>query len=258
VVPSLADALRALPPPRPPPPRAAGDDATQGLRQLRYAPSPTPIPASQFSHPPRTLTSVPISLLLPDSRSKWRKRKRAANPSPSRQPGDNSDDSDSAGAANGAGDDDGPRAASANGGGGTLARADCSGGGDDDLTLDLREAEVLSSAEPISAFPVAVRRVVGRPHPSVLAVIAAERTAAGASGALAALALVPTLENISHGQLQVLSAMLRDHPSLSNDPDKPSTYVCTPPPLMEGRGVHKQFYGKLHIIPRHSGIFLSR
>jgi SWI/SNF related-matrix-associated actin-dependent regulator of chromatin subfamily C len=255
VVPSLADALRALPPPRPPLPRAAGDDATQGLRQLRYALSQTPISASQFSHLPRTLSSAPISLLLPDSRSKWRKRKRAANPSPSTQPGDNSD---SAGAANGAGDDDGPRAASSNGGGGTLARAGCSGGGDDDLTLDPREAEVLSSAEPISAFPVAVRRVVGRPHPSVLAVIAAERAAAGASGALVAPALVPTLENISHGQLQVLSAMLRDHPSLSNDPDKPSTYVCTPPPLMEGCGVHKQFYGKLHIIPRHSGIFLPR
>ncbi|KAK3139454.1 hypothetical protein QOZ80_5AG0383570 [Eleusine coracana subsp. coracana] len=188
-----------------------------------------------------------------DSRSKWRKRKRAANPSPSKHAGDNSDDSDSAAAANG--DDDAPRSASANGGGGTLARAGGSGGGDDDLTLDLREAEVLSSAEPISSFPAAVRRNVGRPHPSVLAVIAAERAAAGASGASAAPASVPVLENISHGQLQVRSAMLRDHPSLSNDPDKPSTYVSTPPPLMEGRGVPKQFYGKLHIVPRHSDWF---
>ncbi|GJN13654.1 hypothetical protein PR202_gb00384 [Eleusine coracana subsp. coracana] len=188
-----------------------------------------------------------------DSRSKWRKRKRAANPSPSKHAGDNSDDSDSAAAANG--DDDAPRSASANGGGGTLARAGGSGGGDDDLTLDLREAEVLSSAEPISSFPAAVRRNVGRPHPSVLAIIAAERAAAGASGASAAPASVPVLENISHGQLQVRSAMLRDHPSLSNDPDKPSTYVSTPPPLMEGRGVPKQFYGKLHIVPRHSDWF---
>ncbi|KAJ1265058.1 hypothetical protein BS78_08G049000 [Paspalum vaginatum] len=50
--------------------------------------------------------------------------------------------------------------------------------------------------------------------------------------------------------------MLPDHPYLTNDPDRPSTYVCTPPPLMEGCGVHKQFYGKLHIVPRHSDWFV--
>ncbi|XP_062202466.1 SWI/SNF complex subunit SWI3C homolog [Phragmites australis] len=188
-----------------------------------------------------------------DARAKWRKQKRAANPSQSKQPGDHSDDSDSAAAANGGGgDDDVPRSASANGGGGTLA----GGGGDEDPVLDLRETEVLSSADPVSGFPAAVRRAVGRPHPSVLAVVAAERAAAGASCASATPALAPALENISHGQLQVLSAMLPDHPSLSNDPDKPSTYVCTAHPLMEGRGVPKQFYGKLHIVPRHSDWFL--
>ncbi|KAG2615142.1 hypothetical protein PVAP13_3NG033060 [Panicum virgatum] len=190
-----------------------------------------------------------------DARAKWRKRKRAAaSPSPSKQQADHSDDSDSAAAANG--DEDAPRGASANGGGGTLA-AGGGGGGDDDPVLDLRGAEVLSSpAEPISSFPVAVRRSVGRPHPSVLAIVDAERAAAGADGAPAAPASVPVLENISHGQLQVISAMLPDHPSLSHDPDKPSTYVCTPPPLMEGCGVHKQFYGRLHIVPRHSDWFM--
>ncbi|TKW07236.1 hypothetical protein SEVIR_7G294800v4 [Setaria viridis] len=188
-----------------------------------------------------------------DARAKWRKRKRAAaSPSPSKQQADHSDDSDSAAAANG--DEDATRGAFANGGGGTLAAG---GGGDDDPVLDLRGAEVLSSpAEPVSVFPAAVRRAVGRPHPSVLAVIDAERAAAGADGAPAAVATVPFLENISHGQLQVISAMLPDHPSLSYDPDKPSTYVCTPPPLMEGCGVHKQFYGKLHIVPRHSDWFV--
>jgi SWI/SNF related-matrix-associated actin-dependent regulator of chromatin subfamily C len=125
--------------------------------------------------------------------------------------------------------------------------------------LDLRAAEVLSSsAEPVSAFPAAVRRAVGRPHPSVLAVIAAERGAASSDGTPATPAPVPVLENISNGQLQVVSAVLPDHPSLSYDPDKPSTYVCTPPPLMEGCGVHKQFYGKLHIVPRHSGFFWAQ
>ncbi|XP_062204066.1 SWI/SNF complex subunit SWI3C homolog isoform X2 [Phragmites australis] len=190
-----------------------------------------------------------------DARSNWRKRKRTANPSPSKQPADHSDDSDSAAATNGfgGGDDDAPHAASANGGGGTLAAA---AAGDDDTVLDLREAEVFSSAEPVSGFPAAVRRAVGRPHPSVLAVVAAERAAAGASGAPSTPAPSPALENISHGQLQVRSAMLPDHPSLSDDPDKPSTYVCTPHPLMEGRGVPKQFYGKLHIVPRHSDWFI--
>ncbi|CAL4911345.1 unnamed protein product [Urochloa decumbens] len=189
-----------------------------------------------------------------DARAKWRKRKRAAaSPSPSKQQADHSDDSDSAAAANG--DEDAPRGAFANGGGGTLAAA--AGGGDDDPALDFRGAEVLSSAaQPVSVFPTAVRRAVGRPHHSVLAIIDAERAAAGADGAPAALASVPVLENISHGQLQVISAMLPDHPSLSYDPDRPSTYVCTPPPLMEGCGVHKQFYGKLHIVPMHSDWFV--
>ena len=117
--------------------------------------------------------------------------------------------------------------------------------------LDLREAEVLPSAEAISAFPAAKRRVVNRPHPSVVALIAAERSYSGDTSAAAP---APALENISHGQLQVLSGVLPDHPSLATDPDKPSLYVCTPPPLMEGRGVPKQFHGRLHVVPKHSGL----
>ncbi|XP_062182515.1 SWI/SNF complex subunit SWI3C homolog [Phragmites australis] len=107
------------------------------------------------------------------------------------------------------------------------------------------EAEVLPSAETVSAFPAAKRRVVNRPHPSVLA---AERPACSAVAP-------PALENISHGQLQVLSGVLPDHPSLTTDPDGPSLYVCTPPPLMEGHGVPKQFHGRLHVVPKHSDWF---
>jgi SWI/SNF related-matrix-associated actin-dependent regulator of chromatin subfamily C len=114
---------------------------------------------------------------------------------------------------------------------------------------------VLSSAEPVSAFPVATRRTISRVHPSVLAVVAADRAVSGDGCAPAAPG--PALENISHGQLQVLAAMLPDHPSLSNDPEKPSSYVCTVPPLMEGQGVPKQFYGKLLVVPRHSGLFFT-
>ncbi|XP_003578845.1 SWI/SNF complex subunit SWI3C [Brachypodium distachyon] len=180
-----------------------------------------------------------------DAKLKWRKRKRSQDPSPSNL-ADHSDDSDSAAANDDA--DDAPHGA-ANGGETLGAGA----GGDDNAVLGLCEAEALSSPEPISGFPLASRRPVIRPHPSVLAVIAADRAVAGGSCASAAPA--PPLENISHGQLQVLAAMLPDNPSLSNDPDLPSSYVCTVPPLMEGQGVPKQFYGKLLVVPRHSDWF---
>ncbi|XP_047087902.1 SWI/SNF complex subunit SWI3C homolog [Lolium rigidum] len=176
----------------------------------------------------------------PDSRLKWRKRKRNpdAAPSPLAAP-DNSDDSDSA-AAN---DEDDTAVPSAAVDDEILAGA---------AARDLREAEVLSPAEAISAFPAATRRKVNRPHPSVLAVVAAERSAC--AGDVSA-SVPPALENISHGQLQVLSGALPDHPSLSADPDRPSSYVCTPPPLMEGHGVPKQFQGCLHVVPKHSDWF---
>jgi SWI/SNF related-matrix-associated actin-dependent regulator of chromatin subfamily C len=113
---------------------------------------------------------------------------------------------------------------------------------------------VLSSVVVVSAFPSAKRRVVNRPHPSVLALLDAERS--GYSGDGSATMVAPALENISHGQLQVLSVLLPGHPSLTTDPDRPSMYVCTPPPLMEGHGVPKQFEGRLHVVPKHSGWLL--
>ncbi|KAF2909845.1 SWI/SNF complex subunit SWI3C homolog isoform X1 [Oryza sativa Japonica Group] len=185
-----------------------------------------------------------------DSRLKWRKWKRnpTASPSPSNRSSaaaaaaDHSDDSDSA-----AVNEDDDSAVPEDADDETLAGAE-------DPVLDLREAEVLPSAEPVSAFPVATRRVVNRPHPSVLAVIAAERSACAGEGS-AAVAAAPVLENISYGQQQVLSGVLPDHASLATDTDKPSTYVCTPPNLMEGHGVTKQFQGRLHVVPKHSDWF---
>nr|CAD1842039.1 unnamed protein product [Ananas comosus var. bracteatus] len=52
--------------------------------------------------------------------------------------------------------------------------------------------------------------------------------------------------------------MLPDHPSLLQPPDvdKPSSYVCTPPPLMEGKGVPKRFpTGQVLLVPMHSDWF---
>ncbi|KAJ6819979.1 SWI/SNF complex subunit SWI3C isoform X1 [Iris pallida] len=100
----------------------------------------------------------------------------------------------------------------------------------------------------VSDFPPAVRRNVARPHPSVLALVASERFATVARP-------LPALENVSHGQLQALSAVPADH---LTDQDKGSaTYVCTPPALMEGKGVVKRFGdGRLLLVPMHSDWFL--
>jgi SWI/SNF related-matrix-associated actin-dependent regulator of chromatin subfamily C len=46
--------------------------------------------------------------------------------------------------------------------------------GSDDPALDLREAELLSSVEVVSAFPSAKRCVVNRSHPSLLALLDVE------------------------------------------------------------------------------------
>ncbi|KAG8089360.1 hypothetical protein GUJ93_ZPchr0011g27836 [Zizania palustris] len=186
-----------------------------------------------------------------DSRLKWRKRKRSSNasPSPSKPSSapaaaeDHSDDS--AVPANDDDDNAVPSAAGEDAEDETLA-----GTGSEDPVLDLREAEVLSSVEPVSVFPAATRRIVNRPHPSVLSVIAPVRSAGDGSATAP-----PVLENISQGQQQVLSGMLPDNASLVTDPDKPSTYVCTSPTLMEGHGVPKQFQGRLHVVPKHSDWF---
>ncbi|XP_062197237.1 SWI/SNF complex subunit SWI3C homolog isoform X2 [Phragmites australis] len=187
------------------------------------------------------------------SDSRKRKRNLNASPSPSKpstfaSAADHSDESDYA--ATNEDDDNAVPAAAADGANGGEVPSEAAAS--DDPVLDLREAEVLPSAEAISAFPAAKRRVVNRPHPSALALLAAERYSY--CGNISAVA-PPVLENISHGQLQVLSGVLPDHPALSTDPDRPSLYVCTPPPLMEGHVVPKQFQGRLHVVPKHSDWF---
>ncbi|RRT85688.1 hypothetical protein B296_00008488 [Ensete ventricosum] len=177
---------------------------------------------------------------LADSRLKWRKRKRDANFRRQKPADDDEDDEDN--------EDAGPAAEEAQEGGHDSPANPATA----DPVLDLRESEVLSDGgHRISDFPAAVRHIVNRPHPSVLALAAAER-----SNFAARSWVPPILENISYGQLQALSAVLPDNPSLlqPSDLDKPSAYVCTPPPLMEGKGMVKRF-GKeqLLLVPMHSG-----
>ncbi|OVA14634.1 SANT/Myb domain [Macleaya cordata] len=126
------------------------------------------------------------------------------------------------------------------GGGGEVVVSDGGGGG----------------GTRISNFPQVMKRDVKRPHSSVLSIVAAERASQFPTPVTTEKnRLLPTsnnpnlcsLENISYGQLQALSSVLPP------DQDK---YVCTPPPIIEGRGVVKRFgsNGEL-VVPMHADWF---
>lgn len=116
--------------------------------------------------------------------------------------------------------------------------------------------EVLSDgAARISDFPCVVKHTVNRPHSSVLAIVGMER--AIQFGDTRNQQSPMFLENISHGQLQALSAVPADSPSLAMSDQERSdggSYVVSPPQIMEGRGVIKRFWnGRVHAVPMHSG-----
>lgn len=115
-----------------------------------------------------------------------------------------------------------------------------------------QEIEVLSDrGVQISQFPMVVKRAVNRPHSSVTAIVALER-ALELGDSKGQLPNPPFLENLSHGQLQALSSVPSDN--LVFDQDRAdSSYVITPPPILEGRGVVKRFGSKALVLPMHSG-----
>ncbi|KAI3873537.1 hypothetical protein MKX03_009447, partial [Papaver bracteatum] len=122
--------------------------------------------------------------------------------------------------------------------------------------------EVLSDGGVrISDFPIVVQHTVNRFHSSVLSIVSAERQAE-----------LPNnqnpnpnfflIENISHGQLQALSSVPADNLSLATTSDlndrsdaAAASYVCTPPAIMEGRGVVKRFDGRALVVPMHADWF---
>ncbi|XP_052201383.1 SWI/SNF complex subunit SWI3C isoform X2 [Diospyros lotus] len=125
-----------------------------------------------------------------------------------------------------------------------------------------RESEVLSDGGVrISDFPPVVKHTVNRPHSSVLAIVALERSIRCGEGKAVQNGVV--LENVSHGQLQARSAVPADSPVLlaaAGDSERAegssSAYVITPPPIMEGRGVVKRFGSNaVHVVPMHSDWF---
>ena len=94
----------------------------------------------------------------------------------------------------------------------------------------------------ISRFPPAIRREVTRPHAVVVAIAALE-----VGDDKSHHNNVPVLENVSHGQLQVLSAVSTD--CLGGG----SSFVVAPPPVSKGSGVVKRFGSRVLVVPMHSG-----
>lgn len=126
-----------------------------------------------------------------------------------------------------------------------------------DRAVQIKELESVSEdGERISRFPVVIKRAVRRPHSSVLSVLAMEK--AGQLGESRGQGQnVVVLENISHGQLQALSAVPSDCPSLGFDESGSGSgsYVITPPSIEKGRGVVKRFgrASRVHVVPMHAG-----
>ncbi|KAI3821382.1 hypothetical protein L1987_08949 [Smallanthus sonchifolius] len=117
------------------------------------------------------------------------------------------------------------------------------------------ETEVLSDgAVRISAFPSVVKQTVNRHHYSVIQVAARERACQSGDSSGGGMNYL-FLENVSHGQLQALSAVPRDAPVLTEG-DLEGGYVITPPPIMEGRGVIKRYgSNRVHVVPMHADWF---
>ncbi|KAJ0750576.1 putative transcription factor MYB/SANT family [Helianthus annuus] len=117
------------------------------------------------------------------------------------------------------------------------------------------ETEVLSDgAVRVSAFPSVVKQTVNRHHYLVMQVAARERACQGGDSTGGGMNYL-FLENVSHGQLQAVSAMPRDAPVLAGG-DSEGSYVITPPTIMEGRGVVKRYgSNRVHVVPMHADWF---
>ncbi|XP_051138278.1 SWI/SNF complex subunit SWI3C-like isoform X2 [Andrographis paniculata] len=128
-----------------------------------------------------------------------------------------------------------------------------------------RESEKLvDGGVRICDFPIAIRREVNRPHSSVFRIVDAERSTLNGGSSRHGQGGVPMLENISHGQRQVLSAVPRDSPILLGyQQDEAAScsgagsYVIAPPRIAAGSGMCKRLgsAGRPHSLPVHSEWF---
>ncbi|CAA3023770.1 Hypothetical predicted protein [Olea europaea subsp. europaea] len=110
-----------------------------------------------------------------------------------------------------------------------------------------KEREMLvDGGVKICEFPVAVKRVVSKPYSSVFGIVEVERSAQNGESRGQGHSGVVVLENISHGQLQVFSAVPWDSVALLGGSKEETasrsagaSYVIRPPPIIAGSGVTK-------------------
>ncbi|XP_047980414.1 SWI/SNF complex subunit SWI3C-like isoform X1 [Salvia hispanica] len=126
------------------------------------------------------------------------------------------------------------------------------------------DEKLVAGGLKLCEFPVAIKREIFRPHSSVFRILEYERAARFGDSRAQGQSGVPVLENISYGQLQALSAVPRDNPSLLGVPSEETasgsgggSYVITPPRIVAGSGVTKRLgsAGRVHVLPVHSEWF---
>ncbi|XP_073035515.1 SWI/SNF complex subunit SWI3C-like [Primulina eburnea] len=128
-----------------------------------------------------------------------------------------------------------------------------------------RESEnLMDGGLKICDFPVAIKRVVNRPHSSVFGIVEVERAARNGESRDQGHGGVAMLENVSYGQLLALSAVPRDSSALlgASLEDTASgsgvgSYVVKPPKVIPGRGVTKRLGSacRVHVVPAHADWF---
>ncbi|KAK6114912.1 hypothetical protein DH2020_007181 [Rehmannia glutinosa] len=134
------------------------------------------------------------------------------------------------------------------------------------MSLEKESEMLVDGGLRICEFPIAIKRVVNRPHSLVFGIVEAERAARngeiGGQGQVG----VAVLENISYGQLQALSAVPRDSPALLGAPTEETEsgggsgpHVIMPPRINAGNGVPKRLgsAGRVHVVPVHSADWFS-
>ncbi|PIN17056.1 Chromatin remodeling factor subunit [Handroanthus impetiginosus] len=194
-----------------------------------------------------------------DARGRWRKRKRehpSARKSRLREPenddtfedNDDDDEADLDPAQNHLENEDEPY----------------NNGGDraNSISPQKESEKLVDGGLKICDFPIAIKRVVNRPHSLVFEIVEAEKAAR--NGENRGQGPVAVLENISYGQLQAVSAVPRDSPSLVGAQIEESasgsgggSYVIVPPRIIAGGGVTKRLgsAGCVHVLPVHSDWF---
>ncbi|XP_022875896.1 SWI/SNF complex subunit SWI3C isoform X2 [Olea europaea var. sylvestris] len=193
-----------------------------------------------------------------DTRTRWRKRKREHPKSKLKEPDNDDvledneydDDHDMDPPQNHPETDDNPPQQNAN----HMAQ----------ISRERESEKLVDDGVKICEFPVAIKRVVSRPHPLVLGIVEAERATHNGVSRSQGQGMAAFLENISYGQLQALSAVPQDSPALLGAAAEETascsgggSYVIVPPGIVPGSGVTKRFgsAGRVHILPVHADWF---